>query len=110
MPGVRKVFIMVCWLLAGCNSNDPVPGNFSLVSAFVGPKQLQLASTTTDVAIDQSIALNFSKAIDRSTVGAISLSQGTTVIDAEISFSSEDKTVIIFPKALLQSNSAYSVN
>ncbi|MEJ1238794.1 glucoamylase family protein [Chryseolinea sp. T2] len=110
MPGIRNVFIVMCWLLVGCNDNDSVPGNFSLLSAFVGSQQLSLGAVTGDVAIDQSVALNFSKGIDRSTIGAISLMQGTTPVVADISFSSEDKMVILFPKALLQSNSTYVIN
>lgn len=111
MTSLRKVVLFwCCGLLAGCNSDDPAPGNFVLSSAFVGSKQLLPGAITNDVAIDQSIALNFSKPVDRATAGAITLLQGSTAVASDLSFSSQDRAVVIFPKSLLQSNSGYTLN
>jgi hypothetical protein len=107
----RRIIFVICWIvLLSCNSDDPAPGVFSLTSAFVGTKQLATGSVTTDVAIDQSIALNFSQALDRATVPAITLLEGTIPFAADFSFSSEDKTLILFPKAALHPNTTYTIN
>src|SRR5690349_14553591 len=111
MTGIRKVILLMNWLLLlGCNGDDPAPGTFLLTSAFAGTQQLEQGTIVGDVALDQSIALNFSRAIDRSTIAAIVLLQGATPLPADLSFSSQDKTVVIFPKAVLLSNTAYSLN
>src|SRR5690242_15993212 len=100
MSRLGKAIFVVSWvLLLSCNGDDPAPGGFSLTSAFVGTKQLASGSTTNGVATDQSIALNFSKAIDRSTSGAITLAEGSSAVAVDITYSSQDKTMILFPKA-----------
>ena len=41
--------LLLNWLiLLGCNGDDPVPGGFSLTSAFAGTLQLQPGAITID--------------------------------------------------------------
>lgn len=109
MNRLRRITLLSCFCLLVCCVEDPAPGSFDLTSAFIGTQMLHPGKVTVDVAVDQSIALNFSAAVDRTTVGAISLLQGSNPVSVDISYSEQDKTVIVFAKTLLQSNTAYSV-
>lgn len=106
----KAILVFHCLLLLSCNRDDPAPGGFTLVSAYVGTRALQTSVPTEEVPLDQSIALNFSKAIDRSTVSAISLLRGSSPVSAGTSFSSQDRTVVIFPDAALEGNTEYTVS
>ena len=109
---LHQVIFVLCWLMVtGCNHDDPKPGPFSLTSAFAGSRALQPGTITNDVPIDQSIALNFSRAVDRSMANeAIVLTDGTSPVAMDLSFSTQDKTVILFPRSLLQSNTTYTLS
>jgi hypothetical protein len=111
MTGIRRIVLLIYWIiLLSCNGDDPAPGGFSLTSAFAGTQQLQPGVVTIDVAVDQSIALNFTKSVDRSTIGALNLIQGTTIVASTFSYSSQDRTVVIFPNAILASSTEYSIS
>ena len=106
----RFVCILLCLAcVAGCRNDDPEPGGFSLVSAFVGTLQLQASTVVPNIPIDQSIALNFSKAVDRSTSSAIVLMQGTTAVAVNFSYSAQDRTVVLFPTSTLAGNTEFTI-
>lgn len=108
----RTILLLLPWIcLLACNRDDPAPGGFSLMSAFIGTLQLQPATETDHAPLDRSISLNFSKAVDRSTAAsAVTLADASGAVAIDLTFSSEDKTVVIFPKATLSGNTAYSVS
>lgn len=93
-------FIFLTALLTfflGCDNDVPDTTPLTLKSAFVGSQQLQLNSSNNNIPIGINFSLIFSSAIDRNTSNTISLKQGTSAKPIDISFSSDNKTILISP-------------
>ncbi len=105
------VFILSVFTFFACEKNEPETGSLQLMEAFVGDTQLNLAGGVIEgLPVDRSITLNFSAALDKASAeGAILLRDDQQLVNTNISFSSEDKTVILFPVGPLQHNTVYTL-
>lgn len=98
-------------LLAGCGSDEPGNSNFKLLTVFSGAKEISLEEITTGISPDQGIALNFSSPVDKVTAQqAISLMKVADPVPTSMTFSNNNKTVILFPNEVLESNIVYIIN
>lgn len=105
----RLLVLFLCLCFIGCKDEENGV-EFSLISAFAGTQALQPGVVLSDVALDQSINLNFSAPVDRATTASIVLIRAGSPVPIDYSFSSQDKTVILFPKAALSGNSDYVID
>lgn len=105
----RCILFLCCAWLVSCQNDDSAPGGFSVTTVFAGTQRIQSDEVTENVALDQSISVNFTKAVDRSTVRAISLEQNGSPVTISFSFSAQDKTVVIFPITVLSGNTEYVI-
>jgi hypothetical protein len=102
-------FITFLFLLA-CEEKDEQPP-LTLVQAFVGNQALDLNGVTDNLPTDRSISISFSSPVDRASAqAAVLLRSDQGVINTSLSFSSDDKTILIFPEGLLTNNTLYTID
>lgn len=109
----QKVFLLpllICWLM-GCNDDESGRGTLELLKVFVGSTEINLTGTMSDdLPGDQAIVLIFSLPVDKTTAtGAIFLKANGQVVDTDLSFSSQDKTVALFTAGTLKSNTVHTL-
>lgn len=108
---MKKLLLVSIFLLtlAGCNSDENT-GSLQLLRIFIGNTEIALdENTSTGLPVDRSISVIFSTALNPSSIAGITLKSGTTDIATDVSLSSNGTTVIIYPGAVLQSNTTYSI-
>ena len=105
----RLVCLSLTFLSFGCQDNEPAA--LRLLQAFVGTIELELSeSITGDVPADRSISLVFSAPVDEGTaINSIQLKDDQQVIETDISFLADGRTVALFPAGPLQGNTVYTV-
>lgn len=108
----RKIFflvVLVCSLLSCEDEADK--GDLALLHAFVGSTEINLTEPLSiDLPVDRSISLVFSKALDKaSAINSTQLKTNGQEVANDISFTSENTTMVIFPTGGLQNNSTYVI-
>jgi hypothetical protein len=110
----KRIFFLIALVcsLPGCEKDETSNGTLELLQVFVGTTEINLTGTVSnDLPADRSIALIFSLPLDKTAaVNAIMLKNSNgQAITADLSFSSQDKTVIIHPAGTLTSNTTYTL-
>ncbi len=107
--------ILVFFLLIGCKKDSntkPSTGNLQLVSVYVGNEILSFTEQNNDLPLDQPIVIRFSQALDKTSAeSAIQLYDNQdNLLEINISFLDEDKTISILPANLLNESQSYTLN
>jgi hypothetical protein len=110
---VTRLYIILALLgiLTACEKEEPAGGAFELQQVFIGTSEIDLESTVSeDVPVDGSIVMVFSGPVNKTTASsAIQLKQGANIVATNISFQSQDKSVVIYPAGVLQNNTVYTL-
>ncbi len=103
--------IVVAFLLGGCKDDEPAATDLKLLQVFSGSTELATDGSSTDnIALDQPLTLMFSLPLDRvSAQQSISLKKGSEAVSISLNFSSQDKSVAIYPSGLLESSTVYTI-
>lgn len=108
---IRKTFILLLLTVSlfGCKEDEPKP--LQLLQAFAGTIELDLTgSITEDIPADRSITLVFSAPVNQTTaINSIRLKKDQQVIDIDITFLANGRTVAIYPAGPLESNAIYTL-
>jgi hypothetical protein len=111
MPArIILLFLTVTFFLPGCEKEEKPTGTLDLLSVFLGTIAINLnGPATRDLPLDRTLSIAFSSALDQtSTETSISLTKsGGSVVSIDLSFSNDDKTIVIHPAGLLDPNSTY---
>lgn len=105
------LFIVVA-TLTGCNNDEQTNKDLRLLQAFIGSTELNTSGTsiTENLPTDRSITLNFSTPLNRtSAANAVTLSNADGIVSTSVSFSAQDKSLIVFPGASLEEGTLYTV-
>lgn len=109
----RNFFISLCLMLVffACSKEDVENENITLSQAFIGSEGLDLAGgANAAMPVDQALSVVFSGAVDIETArAAISLSSDTKTVEVNLTFTSGNKNVSIFPNGVLQNNTKYQL-
>jgi hypothetical protein len=109
----RNFFISLCLMLIffACSKEDVENENITLSQAFIGSEGLDLAGgANAAMPVDQALSVVFSGAVDIETArAAISLSSDTKTVEVNLTFTSGNKNVSIFPNGVLQNNTKYQL-
>lgn len=97
--------------LCSCRDDDSQDQNLQLISSFVGSTEIDPASAlVSDIPVDRTIVLNFSSALNTTSAeAAITLENNGQATDIELSYTSGNKTVILFPTGTLLYNTTYTI-
>ena len=109
---VKKIFflvVIICFLFSCEDEADK--GDLELLHAFVGSTEINLTDPLSiDLPVDRSISLVFSKALDKaSAINSTQLRVNGQTVENDISFTSENTTMVIFPTGVLHNNSTYII-
>ena len=105
-----SVFIILACLFFGCKNDEPDTGSLDLLQIVIGSTEIDLNGTSENLPIDRNISVIFSNPLDQSSViNSITLSNGTENVNINLSFSSQDKNVIISPIGALSNNVVYTL-
>ncbi len=110
---LQYLFLSLFLLACGEDEKQDPPKDFIQLSSIkVGSETLDLTDFTknTDIAIDQSIQINFSAPIDVRTGNAVTLSTSEGAIDFDLEFINSNKTLSVTPDELLPSNKVISLS
>ncbi|WP_225000074.1 glucoamylase family protein [Cesiribacter sp. SM1] len=106
------IILVLFGFLAACEKEEPAGGTLQLQQVFAGSSEIDLESTVSSgIPVDASIVLVFSGPVNKTTASsAIQLKQGNDVVATNISFQSQDKSVVIYPNGVLQNNTVYTLS
>ncbi|MEO0330136.1 MAG: Ig-like domain-containing protein, partial [Bacteroidota bacterium] len=101
--------LLLIYAVACSNETTEIP-SLNLVEASAGSVSLSLAEEITEeVPIDRSISLTFSSPVNAtSATEALSL-RSNAEINFDLSFSNENRTVVLFPVGALESGTEYTL-
>ncbi|HEY5745941.1 MAG TPA: glucoamylase family protein [Chryseolinea sp.] len=110
---IRKLFfflIVICSLQA-CSDDDADKTPLELQHIFMGSTEIKLTGgTQTGLPVDRPISLSFSAPVDRtSAANGIRLSARGQTVNTQLSYSSEDKIVVLSPVGTLAPATTYTV-
>ncbi len=96
--------------MPSCEKDETGTGTIELLSVFLGTTAINLSGpATNDLPLDRTLSVAFSLPLDQpSAETSISLKKsGGSVVSIDLSFSNDDKTIVIRPAGLLDPNSTY---
>lgn len=98
-------------LFTACEKDDPYSSPLKLLQVFIGSSEINLDGTVSmDLPVDRSITLVFSSPVNKTAASnAIMLTQETEIVDVNINFLSQDKSVIVYPAGALENNTIYTL-
>jgi hypothetical protein len=110
----RNLFTIVFLLLGlfSCKKEEVGDEMLQLTNAFIGAAALDLVvdDNNVNLPVDQAISLVFSAAINTESANeSISLSSAMGAVEVNLTFSSGDKSVAIFPNGVLENNVTYQL-
>lgn len=112
MP-VKKLFLLILLLssLFGCEKDENAKGALELLQVFVGSTEINLEGPVSiDLPVDRSITLVFSLPLNQTAaINSILLTSAGQIVETEINFSAQDRTIVIYPAGVLSSNTAYTI-
>ncbi len=96
---------------SSCGTDEPEDAKFVIEHVYVGSVEISMdGSVTTGIPIDQSIALQFSSAVDEASVeDGIILRAGEDVVTANFRTLNNGKTVVLTPSGLLNASTLYTL-
>ncbi len=105
------IIIALSFYFFSCEKEDTETSQLNLVQVNIGSVELDLsANTNNDIQVDRPITLIFSSPLDKSSAEShILLKQNEDVIETDLSFSSQDKTITIFPSGPLNNSTSYTI-
>src|SRR5688500_15290517 len=92
------LFLTVVFFLPGCEKDETSTGTLELVSVFIGPTAIAIdGSVTSDLPLDRTLSVAFSSPLDQTSAETSILlkKSGGNIVDADLSFSNDDKTIVI---------------
>jgi hypothetical protein len=105
---MNRLIIFLIFLLLNCKGQNSQPPALRLSNAAIGVFPLSITSVNEGTPIDGSIVLEFSAAVNPQFVSDfVRLAQSGNTVASSLSI--DDRSVIIQPTALLQSNANYSI-
>jgi hypothetical protein len=110
----RSIFTLACLLIGlfSCKKEEVGDRTIHLANVFIGAEPLDLLDDNNNInlPVDQAISLVFSAPIDKESANeSIILSSAMGVVEVNLTFSSGDKSVAIFPTGVLENNTAYQL-
>ncbi|AHM61420.1 hypothetical protein D770_15830 [Flammeovirgaceae bacterium 311] len=115
MSSIKIFFsvVLLGLLFTACDKDESgnVGGTFNLNHVYAGSTEINQDGTlSTEVPVDASLALSFSQPVDRTTTGdGIRLKQDGNIIATNVSFGSQDRTVLVYPAGVLESSTVYTL-
>ncbi len=105
------IIIALSFYFFSCEKEDTETSQLNLVQVNIGSVELDLsANTNNDIQVDRPITLIFSSPLDKSSAEShILLKQNEDIIETDLSFSSQDKTVTIYPSGPLNNSTSYTI-
>lgn len=108
-----RIGLLLCFIafLLSCDDTEDA-GTFTLTRIFVGTSEIDPGGSATGLPVDRSITLIFSSPVDEQTAeSAITLkNQSGSIVNVEISFTSQATSVVLFPAGSLEANTIYTID
>jgi hypothetical protein len=111
---VIKIFFLLVLVsfFSGCKEDEAGAGVFELQRIFMGATEITTdGSVTNNLPVGEPITLVFSSPLNKTSASSsIFLKKDGQAVNTNLTFSSGDKTVIIFPAAPLINNTTYTIS
>ena len=111
---IRKFFAGISVLgvlFTGCDKDDTSNKTFEVVEVLVGTESIDLNGVTEGLPTDRSITLVFSSTLNQTSASAsIRLLKDQQPVNANKTFPSGGRTVVLFPEGTLVPNTIYTVS